>query len=99
MSDFDLGKSELFVWVNLKVFEDPKKWYVGITNDLDRRSKEHLREFNLKNLPEFDYLVTNDLDEAQEVERVFTKEIGTKGNTGGDLDKNRPISLYVFRVK
>lgn len=71
-----------------------KAYYIGITNDIDRRL---FREHNVNRTPHFAWWIWREAiskDHAQAVEEHFLNQ-GMKGDTGGGMDD----SVYVYCYK
>ncbi len=69
------------------------EWYVGITNDTDRRL---FQEHNVSE--ENDIWIRKNagtLSKAEKIERYFTEELGTDGAPGGAEND----SIYVYAYK
>lgn len=62
-------------------------WYIGITNDPDRRRQEHADDG--KNVKHWTQWAA---DDAREVETYF-QVLGMKGDTGGSKD---PTHVYIY---
>lgn len=63
----------------------PHKWTIGITNDVQRRAKEHDIEWTFYNR-------ASSVSVARRVEWVFL-QYGCKGGTGGGHDGSRYVYL------
>ena len=67
-----------------------KAWRIGLTHDIDER-------YNYWKRPEhFLYWEANSLEDAQAVETHFINKMGMQGGTGGDLDDNKTVFVYIF---
>ena len=71
------------------------EWYVGITNDTDRRL---FQEHNVSEKNDI-WIRRNagTLSKAKEIERYFTEDLDTKGAPGGT--ENDSIYVYAYKMK
>ena len=75
---------------NLSLSEKYRHWTIGITNDGERRKKEH--EYDSKNVTHWRSWPADTEDIARTVENYFLK-YGMKGGGGGGTN---PIYVYIF---
>lgn len=68
-------------------------FYVGITNDIDRRKAEHDKEFNSVLVYHHDF---KDREFVKALEAYFTMKYGFRGDTGGGSDDS--TTFYVLRL-
>lgn len=68
-------------------------WTIGITNDPERRRKEH--EQDGKNTKYWHDWKADNVSVARDVERHF-KNKGMDGGLGGDPDDTKPVYVYIF---
>lgn len=65
-------------------------WRIGITNDINQRYKDW-------DEPQyFQYWEADSLSDAQAVESHFINKLNMQGGTGGNLDANKTIYVYIF---
>lgn len=71
-------------------------WTIGITNDLERRTKEH--EEKGESTAYLKSWEADSLDDAQAIETYFLNEHKPpmKGGTGGDLNARKICYVYIF---
>ena len=70
---------------------DFPKWYVGITNDVERRLGEHNVKDNDPHTSEEAYTENS----AREVEKYYIEEKETQGGSGGG---SNPTFVYAYKT-
>jgi hypothetical protein len=81
---------------NSLIYTDHNRWYIGITDDIERRKREHTQKHgDLKCFASY-YAYTKDI--ACSIETYFTKK-GTLNALGsrGATDNSRYV--YIFKAK
>lgn len=68
-------------------------WTVGITTRPTERRKEHSDDGH--SVMNWKQWLADGLNTAQNVENHFKKK-GMKGGTGGDVDPNKSVYVYIF---
>lgn len=68
-------------------------WTIGITNDPERRRKEH--EQDGKNTTSWREWEADTKSDAEEAER-HGLDNGMKGGTGGNVDGSKTVYVYIF---
>ncbi len=81
--------SKLIIMLDIETIVGYKysSWYIGVTDNLERRKDEH------GDPPNWDEWVADSEDDARSIERHFVDK-GMNGDTGGG--KN-PDKVYIFK--
>lgn len=75
---------------NLSLSEKYRYWTIGVTNDLDRRKREHANDG--KNVDHWRGWPADTEKIARAIEKRFT-DLGMDGDTGGGTN---PTYVYIF---
>ena len=75
-------------------FEPASRWKVGITNNLNRRAREHDISFNNKPISR----EAKSEQEARNVESHFLGILGVQGSGGGGIGDGSAKYVYLFKV-
>lgn len=67
------------------------KWYIGVTNDLERRKEEHKKDG--KNVKHWKDWKADDEKDARDIEQFYINKKKMKGGTGGG---EKPTYVYIF---
>jgi len=84
-----------FVRAHSLLWQDYENWYVGITQDIQRRKRSHERRLG-KELVVHASWRARSAREAADIERLFLDQ-GMQGSGGGWNE--RSVHVYVFKVR
>ena len=68
-------------------------WHIGLTHDPGKRKEEHMIEG--KTTTYWKHWEADSLSDAQDIESYFINK-GMKGGTGGDLNSQQIVYVYIF---
>ena len=89
------GAIRTFVEKNSVLFVQWPNWYVGITNNINKRLGQHQSKLG-RQLQVFNYWEAEHVDHAVDLEKEFL-EMGMKGAGGGWAQNS--FYIYVYKLK